>query len=102
MAECGWRVGLKVSSQADSSLTRGNNYVILYEPLANCVTGEVFRHSGRLSASLCANAYGQLYTRYPPGTSNEYSSVPVVVMRSGKQAEQKKRQLYIEAFRSAI
>jgi len=32
---CGWRVGLTViivRMLADSSLTRGNNYVILYQP----------------------------------------------------------------------
>jgi len=31
-----------------------------------------------------------------------FSSVPVVVLRSLNQAEQKKRQLYAEVFRSAL
>ena len=41
MVECGWRVGLELVRKPTSSLTRGNNYIIAYQPWASWITGVV-------------------------------------------------------------
>jgi hypothetical protein len=51
------------------------NYIILYQPWASWITS-VSWHPGRLCASLCANAYGQI--NQLPSYNGEWVAAPVV------------------------